>query len=86
MNMSMSGAAATLRDASASPEDRRQAVEFVVRLLSDAEVAARVQADPELRRLWWDPDVQRRLAELRRAQAAPAAQPPQPVQPSHSHR
>jgi hypothetical protein len=61
-------------------EERRQAIEFVVRLLSDPTVAARVDRDPDLRRLRDDPEVQRRLAELRRAQgrgdtAAPA-QPP----------
>ncbi|MFP5367451.1 MAG: hypothetical protein ACLGIS_11475 [Actinomycetes bacterium] len=44
--------------------DRREAVEFIVRLLSDPEVASRVHSDPELHRLWSDPEVQARLREL----------------------
>jgi hypothetical protein len=63
--MQGSGAAAT---------DSAQAVEFVVRLLSDPEVEARIHSDPRLHQMWSDPEVQRRLAELRRNQpAAPAA-------------
>lgn len=53
----------------ASEADRQQAMEFVVRLLSDPRVEARVHEDPELHRLWIDPEVQRRLAELRAAQS-----------------
>ena len=66
--------------AGATEEDRRQAIEFIVRLLSDPAVEARVHADPELHQLWLDPEVQRRLAELRAqaGQAAPA--------PSNEHR
>jgi hypothetical protein len=45
--------------------DRRRAMEFVVLLLSDPEVASRVHTDPELHRLWSDPEVQARLQELR---------------------
>jgi hypothetical protein len=55
-----------------SEEDRRQAIEFAVRLLSDPEVEARIHSDPELHRLWSDPEVQRRLAELRRTQGVSA--------------
>jgi hypothetical protein len=75
-NMNMAGA---------TEEDRRQAIEFIVRLLSDPSVEARVHADPELHRLWSDPEVQRRLAELRsqagQTQAAPPANPNE-----HRHR
>ena len=79
---------------SAAPmtEERRQAVEFLVRLFSDPSVEARIHADPELHRLWSDPDVQRRLAELRRAQPAQPGRPgqqaaPRPPQtpPPHRH-
>ncbi|MET0397686.1 MAG: hypothetical protein ABW277_12725 [Longimicrobiaceae bacterium] len=59
--------------------DSAQALDFVVRLLADPEVEARIHSDPRLHALWSDPEVQRRLAELRRAQparpAAPAADP-----------
>ena len=51
----------------ASAEAR--AAEFIVRLLSDPAVEARIHADPVLHRIWSDPDVQRRLAELRAAQS-----------------
>jgi hypothetical protein len=51
--------------ASAAEADRRQAMEFIVLLLSDPKVASRVHSDPELHRLWSDPEVQARLQELR---------------------
>ncbi|HST57966.1 MAG TPA: hypothetical protein VLK84_04745 [Longimicrobium sp.] len=55
--------------------DSAQALDFVVRLLSDPEVEARIHTDPRLHQLWSDPEVQRRLAELRaRPAAAPAHQ------------
>ena len=58
----------------AAASDSAQAIDFAVRLLSDPEVEARIHSDPRLHQLWSDPEVQRRLAELRRAQpAAPAA-------------
>lgn len=63
---------------SGAAADSAQAVEFVVRLLSDPAVAARVHSDPELHRLWSDPEVQRRLAELRRTQ-------PPGTSPEHRH-
>lgn len=63
-----------------SEEDRRQAVEFAVRLLSDPAVEARVHADPELHRLWSDPEVQARLRALRPAQPQKPAATPQ-----HNH-
>ena len=36
-----------------------------------ADAILHLAADPELRRLWADPEVQRRLAEIRAGQAAP---------------
>ncbi|HEU0298765.1 MAG TPA: hypothetical protein VFR37_04905, partial [Longimicrobium sp.] len=60
--------------------DSMEAVDFVVRLLSDPEVEARVRADPRLHQLWSDPAVQRRLVELRRQRAQP-----QPATPEHRH-
>ena len=65
-------------------EERRQAIEFAVRLLSDPSVEARIHSDPELHKLWSDPEVQRRLTELRRTQPqnpTPAPTRPQPAQP-----
>jgi hypothetical protein len=56
--------------ASGAAADSAQALDFVVRLLSDPKVEARIHADPRLHRLWSDPEVQRRLAELRRARTA----------------
>ncbi|HEY0036244.1 MAG TPA: hypothetical protein VGB66_06120, partial [Longimicrobium sp.] len=62
----------------AAASDSAQALDFVVRLLSDPEVEARIHSDPRLHQLWSDPAVQRRLTELRRGQpAAPA--------PEHRH-
>lgn len=67
--------------------DRRQAVEFLARLFADPAVEARIHADPELHRLWSDPDVQRRLTELRGSRPAPTAAPApaKPVAPPHKH-
>jgi hypothetical protein len=62
--------------------DSAQAIDFAVRLLSDPEVEARVHSDPRLHRLWSDPEVQRRLAELRRQRAA---QPTATTTPQHKH-
>ncbi|MDQ2666709.1 MAG: hypothetical protein M3Z05_11935 [Gemmatimonadota bacterium] len=54
-------------------EDRRQATEFIVRMLADPTVESRIHSDPALQKLWMDPDVQKRLVELRREQAAAGA-------------
>ncbi len=60
-NMNMGGAIP-------STEERRQAVEFMVRLLSDPQVEARIHSDPELHRMWSDQEVQARLKALRQQQ------------------
>jgi hypothetical protein len=68
----------------------RQAIEFVTLLLSDPEIEARVRADPKLRRLWSDAQVQRCLTTLRQlknsGQPLPAACPADaPVHKQHPH-
>ena len=65
---SMSGMANAM--VSGTPAERCQAIDFVVRLLSDPAVEARIHQYPELHSLWSDPEVQRRLAELRRSPGA----------------
>lgn len=83
-NMPMRDAAMT---SSVTPEERRVANDFIVRLLADPAVESRIHEMPELHRLWSDPDVQRRIQELRRAtpagQQTPARQPAPP--PAHVH-
>jgi hypothetical protein len=62
--------------------DRSEAMEFIVRLLADPEVASRVHSDPELHQLWSDPEVQARLSELQQTHP----QQVQPAQPAvHDH-
>ncbi len=74
-------------DATPADAAAREAMEFVLLLLSDPAVESRIHADPRLHRLWSDPGVQRCLSEMRRLKAAgqplpaacpqdPAAQPP----------
>ncbi len=71
-----------------SDAERRQAIEFVIRLLNDPQVEARIHADPQLHRLWSDPGVQECLAALRKLKAAgqplPALCPAAPS-PPHKH-
>ncbi|HST58475.1 MAG TPA: hypothetical protein VLK84_07305, partial [Longimicrobium sp.] len=68
----------SMQGSGAAASDSAQALDFVVRLLSDPEVEARIHSDPRLHQFWSDPEVQRRLAELRRGRpAAPA--------PEHRH-
>jgi hypothetical protein len=43
----------------------QRALDFIVRLLANPEVEARIHADPRLHELWNDPAVQARLRELR---------------------
>ena len=81
--MNMPGMA--MGEPAASAADRREAVEFLVRLFSDPAVESRIHADPALHKLWSDPEVQQRLTELRRAQGARPAtetQPKAPVSPT----
>ena len=81
--------------------ERRQQIDFMMRLLADPTVEAKIRANPELQALWADPEVQRRLAELRRAQmakptttptpqqapkAAPTTAKPAPPPPAHQHK
>lgn len=65
-NMPMATGAAP---AEMSDEERRLREDFLILLLSDPSVEARIHADPRLHRLWSDPEVQRRLQELRSARA-----------------
>jgi hypothetical protein len=67
----------------AAASDSAQAMDFVVRLLSDSEVESRLHSDPRLHQLWSDPEVQRRLAELRRQQGTRPAAPT--ARPEHRH-
>jgi predicted DCC family thiol-disulfide oxidoreductase YuxK len=60
--------------AAATAADSARALEFVVRVLADPQVEARIHADPRLHQLWSDPEVQRRLTEVRGGQPA-ASQP-----------
>jgi hypothetical protein len=48
-------------------------MEFIVRLLSDPQIEARIHADPRLHQLWADPEVQS-LLEMMRRMHAPDAQ------------
>ncbi|MBW3554065.1 MAG: hypothetical protein KY466_11165, partial [Gemmatimonadetes bacterium] len=56
-----------------SPRDRESAevIEFVLRLLSDPRIEARIHEDPRLHELWSDPEVQRLLEAYRREGAGP---------------
>ena len=84
MGPSAGGGAASQPTPAPMSEERRQAIEFAVRLLSDPSVEARIHSDPELHKLWSDPEVQRRLTELRRTQLqSPTRAPtrPQPTRP-----
>lgn len=65
-NMPMATGAAP---AAMSDEERRLREDFLLLLLNDPSVEARIHADPRLHRLWSDPEVQRRLQELRAARA-----------------
>jgi hypothetical protein len=63
-------AAHDMEGTAAAKSEARQAIEFVMLLLSDPEIEARVHADPKLHRLWSDPAVQRCLETLRRLRAS----------------
>lgn len=70
MTMTPEAAAGMLRG---TAEQRAKALDFVVRLLSDPAVEARIHTSPELHMLWSDPEVQKRLNELKRK---PPVKPP----------
>ena len=70
MTMTPQAAASML---AGTPEQRAKALDFVVRLLSDPAVEARIHTPAELHTLWSDPEVQRRLTELKRK---PPVKPP----------
>ena len=53
------------------------AIQFMIRLLTDASVQARIVAREDLRRMWTDPQVQHRLAELAKRSAAGQTTAPQ---------
>ncbi len=61
MTMPLGGSAGMVGPA---PSETARAMDFIVRLLSDPEVQARIHADPRLHEIWSDPEVQRRIAEL----------------------
>jgi hypothetical protein len=73
--------------------EMHRAMEFIVRLLSDPQVEARIHADPRLHRLWEDPELQRHLEMMRQmhppgpqGHEGHGAQPPRQDPPPHQHR
>ncbi len=54
-----------------SPEMHR-AMEFIIRMLADPQVDARIHANPRLHQLWADPEVQRHLQMMRQMHGVPA--------------
>ncbi|CAN5567945.1 hypothetical protein BH24GEM3_BH24GEM3_16770 [soil metagenome] len=67
--------------------EMHQAMEFIVRLLSDPRIKARIHADPRLHQLWADPEVQQHLQMMRRMHG-PGAEGDQRrgvQQPGHRH-
>jgi hypothetical protein len=71
-----------------SPE-MHQAMEFIVRLLADPEVEARIHSDPRLHGIWADPEVQRHLEMMRRMHGGDRGHEqhrnPQPASQPHRH-
>jgi hypothetical protein len=53
----------------------QRAMEFIVRLLADPQVDARIHADPRLHQIWADPAVQRHLRMLREMHGTTGAAP-----------
>jgi hypothetical protein len=78
--MSMPAGNLTATNAMAN-EERRIRTDFLVRLFSDSTVAARIHSDPELHRLWSDPDVQKRIQELQKARGTAGNAAPMPRSP-----
>ncbi len=53
--------------------EMHRAMEFIVRLLSDPQIEAKIHSDPRLHALWADPEVQRHLQMMRRMHGPDAA-------------
>ena len=70
--------------AATTEAERARALDFIARMLANPRIEARIHSDPELHRLWSDPEVQRRLRELREGASATPAPPPPPA-PAHQH-
>jgi hypothetical protein len=51
-----------------------RAMEFIVRLLADPQVEARIHADPTLHEIWMDPEVQRHLQMMRQMHGDPGVE------------
>jgi hypothetical protein len=54
--------------------EMHRSMEFIVRLLSDPQIEAKIHADPRLHQLWADPEVQRHLQMMRQMHGTPAAE------------
>jgi hypothetical protein len=67
-----------------SPEMHR-AMEFIVRLLADPQVDARIHADPRLHEIWADPAVQRHLDMMRRMHGPDAGHEGHGTPRQHQH-
>ncbi len=86
MSMSRHGMSETM-----SNKDARRAMLLVIQLLSDPQIEARIQRDPQLRQLWNDPGLQECLRIVKQMRAAgqqvPVACPAwqQPNAPTHEH-
>jgi hypothetical protein len=66
--------------------EMHQAMEFIIRLLGDPEIEARIHADPRLHRLWEDPEVQRHLQMMRRMHGTGESDEVRPAPPpQHQH-
>jgi hypothetical protein len=51
--------------------EMHRAMEFIVRLLADPQIDARIHADPRLHQIWADPEVQRHLQMMRQMHGVP---------------
>lgn len=64
-------------------------MEFMILLLNDSLIEARIHSDPRLHQLWPDPKIQECLAAVRKLKAAgqplPAACPSPASAPAHKH-
>ena len=87
----MSNMPASVHEMSGSDAAAQRAMSLVIQLLSDPQVEARIQRDPQLRQLWNDPGLQDCLRAVRRMSAArqpiPTAcpVPERQLAPIHKH-